>query len=374
MTFTPQTIQAAYDALSQTYVDLDGDPMRVHPGGDLYPLARSVAILAAQLGGSMFLAQQNARLATTQDLEVARRIVRPFGLDLDPGRTATGGIVAIAQSGAAVRALPLGAVFEIGGLSYLTVEAVQLAPPYALIPVVATDIGNRFDQPAGTSAHLRQGEQFGDYRFVVGTNGLDSLGNPYGDIAGGLNEETLDSLKARFYRKFNSPGFALPDVLYATAMDDPGVVAASVHRHTPAPGYVTVYIDNGSSVVPRAFLERVKAALYQKASPGEYLIVRPMDRELVDLEVEVTIDGSVSTLTAKAAVEQALKTYLYGLEAGQGVYELRLKDPITHLGYTKRAVFRKIVGASTEPFVDIPDRDNVLIRPGLIRVSVRSES
>lgn len=351
MPIYPRSIAEILSTGVQAYVDQpDSDPLRVAEGGDFYNLMRAVAQVVADISAENWQTQNNAFLDTCIDLEEVRRHVNPYGYDLDPGRPAAGGVTAIALSGAVTKTMPAGAMIAIGDWTYLTTATVTLTPPSVVIPVVAVNTGLAGNQRAGTQAVVVQGGAFFDYNFVVGTFGLDVTGNPQGDILNGLEPETIDGLKDRFYRLFNNPGFGLTRILRATALNVPGVREAMILPKFPAPGYVTVYIDDGGIEVSASLLLAVEAALYEKASAGEYLIIRPMVKQPVDLLIQLKVDRRAVPLTAEVETTTLINDYINGLTTGGGVYRLLMDAQLASLAYPVAATY--LTRASeTEPFV-----------------------
>lgn len=157
------------------------------------------------------------------------------------------GISSVQVTGATGSTLPAGTYFvRADGIQFYTENDLILTGNSGLASVVADQPGSAGNTPAGTSLSLlvpSSGFQSGAVVVAPG-------------IGGGVNIESLDSLRARMIRRIQQPPQGGSQADYETwALEVPGVTRAWVYPNMPERGAVTVIVasdDADTSPIPDA--------------------------------------------------------------------------------------------------------------------------
>ena len=318
MAFTPKTIEELIDDAIFS-VAKTGGPLNDFTVGSInYTLLRALASVLSR--GYVDMQEAiNASFLATATGDYLTRHVADFGLTRSAGTYSEGAVIAIAKTGATPFTMVPGSVqFIETNKLYVNTTQVTLTPPYTLVPIKATKVGNAYDLPAGTILKDYKGLLDSQWQFAVGTDGFNAQYKPIGSLRGGSDPETDAMLRLRFRQYINSLSRSTESAVRAAVGTVPDVASYQLVEFDPGVGWFTVYVDDGADVVNPATLSAVDTALRNSKALGIAYKVKPMVKQFVDMEIQLRIDGNYPAQpiidTAKTTIRNTLAAYNFGDE------------------------------------------------------------
>ena len=172
--------------------------------------------------------------ADTDQMEI---IAADWGIYRKPATTATG-TVTLTRTGAGDVVIEAGTILQCAGADYATDTEVTISTTTLDVAITAVATGLAGDLDAGLSMAL-----------VSPIAGLATKGVS-GQISGGTDQESPDSLLARLLARMRRPPHGgSADDFQRWALDCPGITRAWVYRAIPRRGVVTVLVvrDNNEA-------------------------------------------------------------------------------------------------------------------------------
>ena len=253
-----------------------------------------------------------------------------FGLSKNAAQRAVGTVTfsRVATTGSVT--IPLATqVATAGGVTFETTAEASMANGVGTVNVAirALNAGTDGNVPAGTITV-----------FVSGISGVDAVIN-YGNVGGGVNEET----DAEYLSRFRAYLLGLPRSniwgLISGALENPALRSASVVEHFPPRSglyNLTLYLDDGSGTVSAGTIAEVKSKI-----DGDGTLENPGYRAaginvdyLAPSIVTVGVTGTVyfsfevSAAEAKALVDAKVLEFLNSHIIGQDVVRAQLQKAI----------------------------------------------
>ena len=221
-----------------------------------------------------------------------------YGITRKPGEPARCVMTLTGSSGMTV---PAGKVFQTpGGIQFTTDADCVLAGGTGTVTATAVE--------AGTAGNVRENELTVQKSV---TRGLTSW--THTAAAGGVDEETDESLLERYYDRLRKPATSGNVYHYEQwAREVPGVGAVRVIPLWDGPGTVKVVIAGDGYTVPDSEVVTAAADHIEEQHPiGADVTVEAAEAKEIDLYANILADGDADIVKANA--EEAARRYLAGL-------------------------------------------------------------
>ncbi|OPJ58432.1 baseplate J/gp47 family protein [Clostridium oryzae] len=197
--------------------------------------------------------------------------------------------------------IPAGSIFQTeGGLQYKTLAEATIVDGKAVVDVEATDIGNKYNVPAGiiTEVPIQ----------ILGVTGVKNIS----PVTGGTEEEADEDLLDRLLLKVKTPatsGNAGHYKIWATEVN--GVGDAIVISLSDGPGTVKVILlDSNKHTPSEQIIESVKKHIEENRPIGAAVTVQGAVEVPVNVNVTLQLASGATLETVKTQIEQGLKDYL----------------------------------------------------------------
>jgi len=287
--------------VSRTQMDLAGDALRQ---SDAQVLARAHSGAAYGLYGYMGWIKDQI-LPDTADEETLVRLAKlRLSQPRKAAQPAAGSVSFVAAAGAVLDA---DTVLQFSdGRAYRVTGAVPTVAGINTAAVEAVDAGTLGNAPAGLVMTAIQPVEGINSSFTVMGSGL----------VGGIEQESLESLRARVIRSFRIiPHGGNQDDYVTWALEVPGVTRAWCVRRYMGPGTVAVFFmrDDDNPIPNAAQLAEVHAYIeLRRPVTAEVYVLAPVQKPVV-YQIKLTPDTTV----VRSAVEAQLLD-LHNREAGLG--------------------------------------------------------
>jgi uncharacterized phage protein gp47/JayE len=223
--------------------------------------------------------------------------VSDFGLSRTQGTRATGVVIVAKKAGAPqIVTIPQGTILltSDGANAYEVLNTKFVSSETDFIPVAALLEGSELNISGGTVLLDNNSQFVNTLAFIVGS-GFDENGSPIGDIGGGTDPESDESLRTRFPLYLQSLARATEIAVRQAVLGVPGVSAAVVKSGEPVPGYITVSIPSSSGNIgdelPVSLYTAVENALEEWKAVGIGVIIKPVER----LDISVVCNAYIPT-------------------------------------------------------------------------------
>lgn len=199
--------------------------------------------------------------------------------------------------------IPKGTVFlTADGLEYETAESVTIAAGIASVTVNATEVGESYNVAAGTITQQ-----------IVSTSGLTSINN---DAAiGGTDPESDASLVERLYIYLRKPATSGNIYHYEQwALEVDGVGGVKVVPLWDGAGTVKVLIVGPDKApVDNAVVTQCTEHIELYRPIGATVTIISAEGLAINVEAEITIESTTTTVAVQAAFESSLAAYLQSI-------------------------------------------------------------
>ncbi|MFC4600675.1 baseplate J/gp47 family protein [Cohnella hongkongensis] len=266
-----------------------------------------------------------------------------------PAVAAAGAVVMTGSAGAAVPlgsrvATPADEMTETSSIEYETTEAAVLdSQGKAVIPIRAVEPGSRGNVPIGAVSLLVQP--------IAGITGITNTAA----VTGGADEESDESLLARYLLKVRQPGTSGNRADYQQwALETPGVSRVQVETLWNGPGTVRIYVlDDNKRAPGQTIVDAVQQHISPVAGLGEGKA--PIGAAVtVEAAVEVPLNIEAKlTLASGSTLEQAREDF----EAG-------LADYLEQLAFVDSLVRYNRISAILLDIPRIVDYENLKVNGG----------
>ncbi len=359
-----KNIQELLDEAMLAILEEGGPVTDFTPGSTTYTFIRAMMSVLATGYKNLDEALSNSFIATATGIALDSH-VSSFGVFRKQGTLASGALVArprvVGATGNIVAGITRFRTAD-GTLEYVATQNQVLQAPYTLVPVTATQIGQKYDLPPTTELLDVTNTLNAGWTFVVGSDGLDLAGNPTGFLRGGSDREDDETLKARFVEFVNSLSRSTYRAVRQAVLSVEDVQSAVLLEYTPAVGWFTVYIDDGTDELPQALLDRVTETLEETKALGIGYEVYAMPKTFVPITVQVKIDPTFSAASITAAVKEEIEALMNTYTFGQSLYISKIMDAAHNVpGVLRATVF--------QPATDVIVDPQEIVRAGLITVS-----
>ena len=235
--------------------------------------------------------------ASTAEREALIAAAAAYGITPVPAAFAAGNITATGTNGSVI---PAGTIYRYdAATSYRVTTGQTIASGTATVPVTAVLAGAAANLPAGTAVSLESPIAGVVSAAVTATGGL----------AGGVEEETTEALRARYRLRLSAPpeGGAISDYK-AWVLRVPGVTRVWVYEHELGLGTVVVRFasDNpttGAVTIPDAGTVALAQAQLNLERPT---CAHPTAAAPISVSVPFTISITPDTADTRAAVTAEL--------------------------------------------------------------------
>ncbi len=241
-----------------------------------------------------FLADQYFQLENFVDLvlpdtalgEYLDRAVSAYGIDRKP---ATAAVRKMTTSDP----VAIGTRWGINGLVYVVNEEVT-EMEYVVICETSGEIGNQYS---------------GELQALSAVSGVTAT---LGDIiTAGVDEESDDAMRARFYEKVRLPATSGNAYHYQQwALEVSGVGAAKVFPLDNGPGTVGILVVDNDMSVSEGLPEKVAAYIETVRPIGATITVSSPTSQNIEISANVLLDGSKSLDDVKTTYASVLKEFL----------------------------------------------------------------
>lgn len=183
-------------------------------------------------------------------------------------------------------------------------------------------------------------------------------------IQTGQDEEPLEELRARFRSYIKSLSKATNAAIEYGTREVPEVAGVYIKERT---GLITVYAHDRNGNLPDTLKSKIESNLENYRPSGIPLIVKPVTRKTVDLDVTITLtDKTAVTARFRNSIHQAIVRYLNSLGTSQ---HLIMSDLISVIKQLDRQLIYDI--EFTEPDDNIYLEGHEIIRAGEVNVTLK---
>lgn len=329
MAIIPKTIETLMDDIATELVANEATIDDWNDGSKIKIQSRGFARIVSDCWRALTEVQRDSNPATAVDLALDL-LVNLFGVYRKLGFQAQGFAVAIPKSNSAPGiTIAAGELLTFNStVTFAATGGVTLGTPYAVFPIQCTVIGAKYNLSAGTALKPSRTAISDAYDVYVGV-GLDSRNLPYGGLEDGQDKESDEPLRERFGDHLLSLTRGTWRAVYTAIATLSWVRSFSLIQYVPAVGFMTAFVDDGSSNVDLS--ANRKAELLSLAeewkSGGIGFRAQAMQKIMADIEIDITInrtiDVSISSIETmvQAYLEEQLS--LWGL--GQQLYISRVE-------------------------------------------------
>lgn len=321
MPFIPKSFTEIFQDISSELEVQSSQLTDLNPGSRLHALIRSFTSTIAAAWDGLSQLRSLFFVSTSSGADLDRRVA-DYGMQRKPGSYASGNLVARPTSGTLTVNIGDTVSSADGLLVFDIMATTEITAPFTLVPVVSSEIGNRYNLAAGTKIFPLTDI---NVTYEVGTNGLDLGGKAVGSFSGGTDEESDDDVKVRFtsYLKSLSRGTRLA---IQQALDSiNGIGNVIIEEAVPVPGWITLTIADTSGELPDVLRDEVDAVMNNWAAAGMGYLIQPITRTDFNIEVTVfTTDTALDSATLEADVTAQLVAAFEDTEVGQSVYQSQI--------------------------------------------------
>lgn len=260
----------------------------------LAPAANEIEMLGYELDAVLEL----AFVDSTEGEYLTRRCAE-MGVDRKPGEYATGTIKIYAPAGVEIEEGSL--FYTESELSFVTDEYVEIGEEgFAEVDVTASEVGSAYNIGAGEIM-----------RADALVENVESVTNE-AQFEGGVDEETDEALRNRYFLKVQSPVTSGNIYHYQTlATEVTGVGSAVVYPVYNGPGTVKVVIANErGGAVTADVVEACRSHIESEAIIGADVLVVGVTEMKIDIEATITIDDAKNVDDVRTAILEALREYM----------------------------------------------------------------
>jgi uncharacterized phage protein gp47/JayE len=326
MAIVPKTVEEIIDDITTALVDQYAISSDVGQGTVLGALVRSFAAPLASLWADLTVVERDSNLATAEG-ESLDLLVNTFGMSRVTGAYSEGSVVARPKAPSNVGNVVAGSYFVYGDLVLEVLESVALMAPYSIIPVRSGTPGSAFNLPANTPLLSTNDTLNAQFTFAVGS-GLNGQGTPTGGMSGGTDTELDTELRQRFANFLQSLTRATYQAVLQALQSIPELTSVSLLDVTPMPGFISVYIDDGSSstVVSDEIKAIIESTLLDWRAAGIGVRIYMLDKVVDPVVLNITVDPTSVPADVQQAARQSIIALLAGYAQGQPLYLSKLVD------------------------------------------------
>lgn len=239
------------------------------------------------------------------------RAAREYGLTRKPAVKAAGSLTFTGPDGTVI---PAGTIASTGGetpVYFVTIANAMISGGSVTTAAIAQDAGAFGNVGIGTVGLL-----IGDLVGVVTVNNATNF-------EGGVDAESDDSLRARYFERASRPATSGNANQYRQwALEIPGVSDAKVYPIWNGPGTVKVVLLDDDKTAPDAsvvnaaqtFIDPTKDGRGMGAAPiGAIVTVSGAVEVPINISLKVTLAPGATTSAVKAQIEAGVRTYLKSL-------------------------------------------------------------
>lgn len=177
----------------------------------------------------------------------------------------------------------------------------------------------------------------------------------------GKPEESKEERKKRFNRYIDTLARGTVSAIQYAALKVPGVAGAYVEDQI---GYVNVYVHDAAGNLPEDLKQQVIRSILEYRAAGIDVIVLPVIKRTIDLDVSVSVRPGFSLEEYRSAVQQAVTSYLNYFTVSRDVVQADLTRFIMDVD------INAIANCHMNLDQDIPINTFELVRAGTISVTV----
>jgi uncharacterized phage protein gp47/JayE len=260
----PRSVNEVMQTMRRGLQSLSSPLANFSPFSNIYALLRSSAIIAAEQDLLLSNIENSFYLDTAKAEELDRK-ASDVGLARQLGLPASGFVLASASQ----IEIPSGTVLTNAQqtLQFTTTADVFI---YTENPIPITSVDNTSD--ANLDAGIRLfSARYPQVTFVVGKYRDPTTKEPQVSLVGGKSSESDRQLRSRISSYITSLARGTREAIYTAILSYvPGRIY--IKEHTPATGFITVYIDSQDARVQAS----VRALIDQNKASGVSYIVKPL--------------------------------------------------------------------------------------------------
>lgn len=318
--YTPRNYIQIYDQMEQFLVGSGVGLTNFNVGSRIRALAEAMAIVSGQT-------HYDFRQGLIEAIPVS--LYDSLGFTRNSGLQSSGQIkIGLTEAPLVNTSVPIGITINVNGNEYITTTAGTILAGQnesGNITLQAVASGVVFDLSIG-DVDTRDGRG-----FFSGNNDFDYAYN-VSAISGGTDQESDDDRRSRFITYVNGLTKTTNFGIQAGLLDVPTVRSVYIRELFPSPGWITIYVDDGSGTIPPALLTEVTKVVYgvpgdtanfpgYKASGIRVSVEAPVLREFeVEMKIYIDIGTLVTPAEIVAVAETAISTYLDSLRLGEDVF------------------------------------------------------
>ena len=312
--------------LSGLIASLENKPTlfkRVVEGTRIYQLLVGVSAALALIWQEIAIVNDAFFVSSSEGLALDRR-VNDLGLFRGSGAKASGNLIATSGNTGTLAAGSLLRTENGKTMVEVLQTRVLVANAPTIIPVMATEVGAVHMLLAGTLLYDLAG-QFRAVTFRVATNGLDNLGNPAGNLTGGADRESDETLKARFPDYLRSLSQGTLRAVRQALLGIPGVSSLVIENAKPVPGMIRISITDENGALTEDLENRVEETMLASGPSGYGYVLQQISRVSVPVTVKVyTSNQTLAPLSIQTAVTARIQEIGKTLTIGQSLYKSKI--------------------------------------------------
>jgi len=318
--YKPKTFLQILDAMKRYLVGASSTLNNFNEGSRLLVLLEAISLITSQTHNDFY---QGLKLA------IPTSVYNAFDFERKPGNQSSGSLEFTRVTPASqTYTIPIGTAVILNGIRFETIAA-------GSILIGNTSSGNINAQctQTGVDGNISIGAintLIGQGSFANQPDGVEACNNAT-VFAGGTAEESDEDRIERFRLYVSSLARATVNGLIAGALSVSGIVSASAVEHSPTPGWVTIYADDGTGTISTVLKEEIEKVINgdpndeanypgYRAAGIKVRVVAPIVETInATVEIKILIDSLADDSALEIAAQNALETYINTLRLGQDV-------------------------------------------------------
>lgn len=345
-----RTIEGILEQMRESLEESNSDLASFPQYGNLYAIFRAVATSIIEQDVKIDTVRSNLFLSTAKGDSLDLK-AEEFNITRLPGTYSTGPIIIL---GPPIIIPPNTILVDSSGFQYSLNNQVTIISNKAKGTITCTEYSAQSNLTAGTELYS---SIFTNVKFIVGDY-YDPLNNIYkGNLYGGDNKETDDSLRTRIYTNIQALSLSNIQSLKLAAQKIDGISKLSIIENSPSLGYITIYINNTEA----KFFKIVKNELDLIKPIGTALQVKSFKVIPIDINISIQTYNSNNN-NIKNNVQLKIQDYIDSLNPGDTLTKEILAASVLNIP----EIYNVIVNT---PSSNIETKENELLNLNNLNIS-----
>jgi hypothetical protein len=322
MAVTVKTIEELLVDLSTYLEDENSALTDLNQGSNTHVLNRAVARVAAEMERRLGDLDRDGNMASARG-EALDLLLSTFQLERFAGEVATGTMLAVPNTIGLTATINAGETLTVGSLVVTVTQTTFLSGATPPVPIEVGTLGAAYNLAAGTVLTSTNPTLAAGFKFVVGAS-FNAQGFAVTGLSGGSDPETDDTALTSFQLYIKSLRKATPDAIAYAITRVTGVTRIEAVEFDPAVGWISLYVDDGTSnlVVPTLLRDQIETVFREWRAAGVALRILAQEKltRAVSLSVKVKPAFATSLVAIETAVGVLVAAELATYTLGQPLY------------------------------------------------------